>query len=184
MNILKKTALTLSASLVLASLATAQQSRFPASAGTGDLPRAGSHEITFSGSGESDRDFDNGSLSLEGSWGWYTSDRLLFSVRQALSNLGDSRSWSGATLAAADYHFLDGPLRPFAGVNLGLRYGGNDVGDDFAMGGQVGLKYYLQGNAFVFGRADYSYTFDKVDDVNDAWDHGRWGYAFGVGLNY
>ena len=186
MNIIKKTTLIASASLVLASFAAGQQARaaFPGPADSGDIPRQGSREITFSGSGESDRKFNSGSLSLEGSYGWYTTDNWLISFRQSVNNLGNSRNWSGSTLVAADYHFLTGPWRPFVGVNGGFRYGGRSVGDSLAAGAQTGLKYYLRGGAFLFGRAGYSYTFDRVKDVDDAWDSGRWGYAFGVGLNF
>lgn len=186
MNIIKKTTLVMSASLILASFVTGQQTRaaFPGSAQSADLPREGSREITFGGSGESDRKFDNGSLSLEGSYGWYMTDRWLISFRQTVNNVGDSRDWSGSTLVAADYHFLNGPWRPFVGVNAGFRYGGKSVGDSFAAGAQTGLKYFLSGGAFLFGRAGYSYTFDDVGDADDAWDKGRWGYAFGMGLNF
>ncbi|MCC5833095.1 MAG: hypothetical protein JJU20_00020 [Opitutales bacterium] len=186
MNIIKRTGLILSATLFLASFAFGQQARttFPGAAQSGDMPREGSREVTFAGSGESDRKFDNGSLSLEGSYGWYTTDRWLISLRQTVNNLGNSRNWSGSTIVAADYHFLDGPWRPFIGANTGFRYGGRSVGDSFAAGVQTGMKYYVHGGAFLFGRAEYSYTFDSVSDVEDAWDRGRWGYAFGMGLNF
>ncbi|MCC5807258.1 MAG: hypothetical protein JJU00_13120 [Opitutales bacterium] len=181
MKILKTTALAVSASLLIASFATGQ-SYFPSAAQDSDLPREGSREITFGGSGESDRNFDNGSLSLEGSYGYYTTDRVLLSARQTINNIGSRRNWSGSTVLAADYHFLQGPFRPFIGPNFGVRYGGKSVGDSFALGVQTGAKYYLKGSSFLFGRAGYSYTFDRPGDIDDAWDKGRWGYAFGVGL--
>lgn len=185
MNTVKKVALALSGTLLLTSFATGQERRFlPGPAEGADLPQQGSHEITFGGVGQSDRRLNNGRLSLEGSWGWYTTDRVLISVRQTINSLGSRSDWNGATAVAADYHFLDGAWRPFLGVNAGFRYGGRSVGDSFSAGAQAGVKYYLQGNAFLFGRADYSYTFDRVRDVDDAWDKGRFGYAFGVGLNF
>ncbi|MCC5838624.1 MAG: hypothetical protein JJT96_00755 [Opitutales bacterium] len=179
----KTTILGLAASLLLASLA-AGQNNFPSAAQSADLPRAGSKEMTFGGSGESDRSFNNGSLSLEGSWGHYTTDRLMISGRQTISNIGSRRDWSGSTVLAADYHFLTGAFRPFIGPNFGVRYGGKSVGDSFALGAHAGAKYYLAGNAFFFGRAGYSYTFDRAGDFDEAWDKGRWGYAFGVGLHF
>jgi hypothetical protein len=186
MNSIKKTAILLTASLILASFATGQASRepFPNAARSIDIPREGIREITFSGNGESDRKFNNGSLSFEGSYGWYTTDRWLLSLRQAINNIGNSRNWSGSTLLAADYHFFNGPWRPFVGANAGFRYGGKSVGDDFAVGLQTGVKYYVSGGAFLFGRAEYSHTFDRVSDLDDAWERGRWGYAFGMGLNF
>lgn len=175
----------MSASLILASFATGQaRDSFPGPARSGDMPREGSREITFSGAGESDRKFNNGSLSLEGSYGWYMTERSLISFRQSVNNIGNRHDWSGSTLVALDYHFSQGPMRPFVGANVGLRYGGRSVGDSFAAGVQTGVKYYVSGGAFVFGRAGYSYTFDSVRDVDDAWDSGRWGYAFGTGLTF
>lgn len=182
MNKLHKLAIACTCASLAASTAVGQLLPGPAQPDT--LPRQGTREVTFAGSGQSDKDLDNGSVGFEGSWGWYTTDRWLISFRQTLNNLGDSDDWSGATLAAADYHFLDGAWRPFLGINAGVRYGGRTVGDSFAAGAQAGLKYYLEGNAFLFGRADYSYTFDEVEDVEDAWDQGGLGYAFGVGLNF
>ena len=186
MNIIKTTAFFVSVTLLAVSFASGQQRvQFtPGPAHIDDLPREGTREVTFSGSGESDRRFNNGSLSLEGSYGWYTTDRILLSFRQQINNIGSRRDWTGATLVAADYHFLDGYWRPFVGLNLGLRYGGRSVGDSFAAGAQTGLKYYFRGNAFAFGRADYSYTFDRVRDIDNAWSSGGWGYAFGFGLNF
>lgn len=178
MKNLIKMALSCTSGLLLVPFASAQAT------GTGSLPTQGSTEVTFSGVGESDKSFDNGSISLEGSWGVYYTERVLLSVRQSLSNLGDGDDWSGATLAAVDYHFSTDTWRPFVGLNAGLRYGGNHVGDDFAAGAQAGLKFYVQNDTFVFGRADYSYTFDKVSGVDDAWDRGRFGYAFGFGMNF
>ena len=186
MNIIKQTTLIVSALCLLTSLAVGQQSRgvFPSASRGSDIPMKGSREITFSGSGESDRKFNNGSLSLEGSYGWYVSDNWLVAIQQSINNVGNSRNWSGSTLVAADYHFLDGPWRPFVGANAGFRYGGRSVGDSFAAGLQTGLKYYVRGGAFLFGRAGYSYTFDRVRDIDDAWDTGRWGYALGMGLSF
>jgi hypothetical protein len=185
MNIIKTTTLIAAASLIFASFAMGQlrDRDTPRTARSVEIPREGSREITFSGSGESDRKFDNGSLSLEGSYGFYFTDRWLLSLRQSINNVGSS-DWTGASLVAADYHFLDSALRPFVGVNAGFRYGGSSVGDSFAVGVQTGLKYYVSGGAFLFGRAGYSYTFDRVKDIDDAWDSGRWGYAFGVGLSF
>jgi hypothetical protein len=166
--------------------AAGQQSRadYSRSGQSIDIPREGVREITFSGTGESDRKFNNGSLSLEGSYGWYFSDRWLVSLRQSINNVGNSRDWSGSSLLAADYHFFDGAWRPFIGANAGFLYGGRNVGDSFAAGLQTGLKYYVSRGTFLFGRAGYSHTFDRVSDLDEAWERGRWGYAFGMGLNF
>ncbi len=177
MNILKKLTLTFSGCLLLVPFVTAQ----PA---PGSLPGQGAREVTFSGIGSSDKDFDNGSISLAGSYGIYYTDNVLFSVQQSLSALGSGNDWSGGTIAAVDYHLMNGVWRPFVGVNAGLRYGGHDVGDNFSAGAQGGVKYYVQNDAFIFARADYGYTFESADDVEDEWNQGRFGYGFGVGMNF
>lgn len=170
MNILKKASLVVSIGLLLGGTVYAQ-------------PMQGSNEVTFSGIGQSDRNFDNGTFAFEGSYGYYVTDRVMLSVRQGFGGIGDGRDWTGSTLGAIDYHFLDGAWRPFIGINAGARYGGSSVGDSFAAGAQAGLKYYVQRDAFFFMRADYGYTFDDRSGA-DAWDRGSFGYAFGFGLNF
>lgn len=182
MKILNKATITFSSGLLLASFLGAQERTTLQDSGA--LPSQGSQEITFAGVGQSDKSLSSGSVSLAGSYGVYYTDRVLLSVQQSLSALGSGDDWSGSTLVAADYHFLNGAWRPFVGVNAGLRYGGHEIADNLSAGAQAGLKYYIQNDAFVFARADYGYTFDDADDVEDAWDSGRFGYGFGVGLNF
>lgn len=171
MNILKKASLVVSTGLFLGGAAYA-------------LPTQGSSEVTFSGVGQSDQEFDNGTFAFEGSYGYYYTERVMFSLRQRLGGIGDGEDWNGSTLAAVDYHFTDTEWRPFLGINAGVSYGGDFVGDSFAAGAQAGLKYYIKEDAFFFMRADYTYTFDDAGDADDAWDQGSFGYAFGIGLNF
>lgn len=168
---LKKTSLVASLGLLLSSASYA-------------LPIEGSSEFTFSGVGQSDENFDNSSFGAEASYGYYVTDRVLVSARQNLSGLGDGDNWTGGTVAAVDYHFLEENIRPFVGLNAGIRYGGDDVGDDFSAGAQAGVKYYIEENAFFFVRADYGYTFDEVDQADDTWEQGTFTYTFGIGLNF
>lgn len=148
------------------------------------LPTEGSKEVTFGGVGQSDKNLDNGSFGFQGSYGYYYTDRVLLSARQTLGGIGDGQNWNGSTLVAVDYHFTDYNLRPFIGLNAGVSYGGDYVGDGFSAGAQTGLKYYVKEDAFFFVRAEYSYTFDSISDSDDNWDQGSLGYTFGVGLNF
>jgi hypothetical protein len=46
-------------------------------------PSSGEREITLSGSGGSDKDFDSGNFSISGDIGWYTSNSMLLGIRQS-----------------------------------------------------------------------------------------------------
>jgi hypothetical protein len=147
-------------------------------------PQQGQWEVTFSGNGSSDEDFDTNVFGLSGSIGYYLTDDLLVALRQSLniSDNGDD-STRGSTRVALDYHFDLDRFRPFVGANFGGVYG-DGINDTFAAGLEGGLKWYVKPEVFLFGMIEYQWLFDDADDVNNTFDDGQWIYTFGVGFNF
>ncbi len=158
----------------------------PAGALAQNLPQQGTQEVTLSGGGSSDKDFDNTVLSLSGSWGQYLDQNSLWGVRQTV-NVRDtedsSTQFDGATRLFYDYHFGSGATRPFVGVSLGGIYG-EGVDDTFSGGPEIGVKHYLKSDVFVTAMVEYQFLFDSGSDVTDNYDDGALFYNIGLGYNF
>lgn len=176
---MKKTLL-LSALLALPAFATAQAQEVEFVG-----PQAGDWEVTISGSGSSDNDFDNTTLGVTGSAGKYMTDNVLVGVRQTLnfSDSEDNTALTGATRVFADYVFDLGRWRPYIGASAGGIYG-EGVNNTFAAGPEVGVKYYADDNTFIYAQTEYQFTFQDSDDIDDAFDDGGFFHAVGVGFNF
>ena len=148
-------------------------------------PEQGDWELLLSGAGNSNKEIDAGSFNVSGTLGTYLTDEILVALRQSVgySDLGGSSNWAGNTRVAADYHFDLGKFRPFIGANVGYVYG-DGVNDTWAGGPEAGLKWYLQEEAFVFGRVEYQFFFESSDDVEDNFDDGNFIYTLGIGMNF
>ncbi|MDR5866211.1 hypothetical protein [Halomonas koreensis] len=176
----------ISVSLLPASYAMAQSSM----GGQGTVgPQAGDNEFTLSGTGSSDKDFDNSSFGASVDYGWYLSRSTLVGVRQSV-NFADVEGegisddfWNGSTRGFADYHFGLGAARPFVGASLGAIYG-DGVKDTGVAGLETGLKYYVLPTTFIQARAEYQFLFEDSDSAEDNFDDGVWAYTFGMGVNF
>ncbi len=149
-------------------------------------PHAGDHEITLSGTGTNDKNFDNGAFGISGSWGQYLTDVWSWSVRQnvSYSSAAGANAWNGSTRLGVDYNFMPGNrLRPFAGVNIGAIYGDN-VNDTGIAGPEVGLKYYIKPQTFVFLQTEYQFQFEDANQIDNQFDNGSWAHTIGFGINY
>ena len=144
----------------------------------------GTRELTFSGDGTADSSFKNSDLGLSIGYGWYSSESLEFSIRQALNFAGvDGHNiWKGSTEAAMDYHWTGGRWRPFAGALVGFVFG-DGVNDTGIIGPEIGIKYYIRPNAFFYGREEYQVLFDSGGDNNN-FKNGSFVHALGIGLNF
>lgn len=148
--------------------------------------QAGDQEVTLSGTGSSDKDFDDTILSVAGSWGQYLSESSQWGVRQTVNARdmeGESTSFDGATRLFYDYHFGSGNTRPFVGLNIGGIYG-EGIDDTFAGGPELGIKHYLQDNVFIVGMVEYSFLFKSANDVDDRFDDGALFYSLGMGYKF
>lgn len=148
-------------------------------------PKAGSKEFTLAGTGASDKDFDTSTIGLAGSYGWYISDNLSWSIRQSLNyaDVPGDNTWLGSTRLGVDYHFGQNRWRPFVGAHIGMTYG-DDVDTTGIAGPEVGLKYYVKPETFLYAQAEYQFFFDSSDDVEDNFDDGSFVHTVGVGFNF
>ncbi|RLQ20239.1 hypothetical protein DWB85_18625 [Seongchinamella sediminis] len=116
--------------LIAIAVITASMSGIAAAEEPGTVgPQNGDREFSLSGTGTSDKDFDNSSVGISADLGWYTSDNSVWGLRQSLnfadiegSDLSDD-FWNGSTRGYYNYNFLDGNWRPFTGASLGGIYG-------------------------------------------------------------
>jgi hypothetical protein len=150
------------------------------------IPVTGDQEVTLSGAGSSDKDFDTSVFAVQGSWGQYLSDASLWGARQTINVLDredESTSVNGSTRLFYDYHFGSGNARPFIGLSLGGIYG-DEIEDSFMAGPEVGFKYWVQDKTFITAMMEYQFLFESGSDAEDRFDDGAFFYSLGVGFNF
>jgi len=150
------------------------------------VPMAGENEVTLSGAGSSDKDFDDTSFSAQGSWGKYLTQESLVGIRQTIGvrdSEGESVDFNGSTRIFYDYHFGTGKTRPFIGVSLGGIYG-DGVEETFMAGPEVGIKHWVLDKAFIQGLVEYQFLFKSGSEAKDRFDHGAFFYSVGLGMNF
>jgi len=145
------------------------------------LPQAQDWELTLSGFGASDNDFDNNSLGAAAQVGYYVTDDLEVYVRQSLNWIdpeGSDSAFDGTTRVGVDYHFTVGDnWRPFVGANLGYTYG-DTTDDSWIASVEGGVKYYVNTSTFVFGLVEYQFL------LEESFSDGIFAYALGIGFNF
>lgn len=148
-------------------------------------PQTGSQEITLSGTGASDNEFDNGTFGLAFSYGRYLNPNGELVLRQGvnLSDFGDDESWNGSTRIGYNHHFGTERARPFIGANIGMIYG-DAVNNTGIISPEAGIKYYVKPETFLYGQIEYQVFFEEANDVNSNFDDGSWNYSVGLGYLY
>lgn len=148
---------------------------------------AGNWELTLSGTGQNDRDFNSTIFGVNGSVGYFFTDNLEVALRQNIAygdgpNTGaEGSSWNGSTTVAADWHFDFGRWQPFVGANIGYTYGDN-TNDTWQAGPEAGVKYFITQTAFVQLLAQYEFFFRSGDVETDAFSNGAFFYSLGIGV--
>lgn len=139
--------------------------------------KPGDVEMTLSGSGTNNNDFDTGSFAVGGSLGYFLTKEMEIGGRQSLGwSSGDTNSsWFGVSRLFFDYNFDLDRLVPFVGVNAGYLYG-DDAEDAWLGGPEAGLKYFLNSTTFVFGEISYDFN------LEEAFDEGAFFYSVGLGV--
>lgn len=149
-------------------------------------PTAGTQEVTLSGAGDSDKDFDTNVLNIQGSWGQYLNESSLWGIRQSIGisdREGESTDFNGATRIFYDYHFGVGNTRPFIGASLGGQYG-DGVEETFMAGPEIGIKHWVNDTTFITGLVEYHFLFESGSEARDNYDDGRIFYSLGLGYNF
>lgn len=145
----------------------------------------GHQELTLSGSGASDNDFDTTNLSFDVGYGYFFNQNWEGIVRQSLNvtdQPGDN-AYNASTRIGADYNFNMQNLRPFLGATIGYLYG-DGVEESFISGPEGGVKVFLSDSAFLIVAVGYDFIFEDADEADDAFDDGVFNYRFGFGYRW
>lgn len=107
------------------------------------------------------------------------------SIRQNTSfiDFPPSGGWYNSTRVIADYYFGTGQLVPLVGLSMGYVYGDEEF-SQFAAGPEVGIKYYMNSNAFLYGLLEYQFRFDDLRSMEEIYDTGQFVYGVGFGLTF
>lgn len=145
-------------------------------------------DVTFNlfGSGSSDEDLDNTVFGLESSVGYFFTDSLVGEFRQGLSLIdvpGSDNDWGASTRVALDVYFSTADICPFVGASLGYLYG-DAVSDTWVTGPEVGFKWFVNDTTYITALIEYEFFFDDGDEINDAFDDGRFVYSLGIGFKF
>jgi outer membrane protein W len=167
----------LAAAVLMPSAAKAQEYGFD----------AGNWELTLSGSGTNDRDFNGTSFGATGSLGYFFTDNLEVVLRQNITytdvNTASGSAWNGSTDLALDWHFDLGRWQPFVGANIGYAYG-DSTNDTWEAGPEAGVKYFITQSTFVQLMAQYEFFFDTGSNSfgRDSFSDGAFFYSLGLGV--
>lgn len=147
---------------------------------------AGDWELTLSGSGASDNEFDDNFIGFDGSLGYFFNDNLEAGVRQGIdiaSVQGADDDFGGSTRVFADWHFDLDRWQPFLGANIGYLYG-DLVHDTWIASPEAGLKWFANRTTFIYGMVEYQFFFDEADEADEAFNDGQWVYTLGIGFKW
>lgn len=86
-----------------------------------------------------------------------------------LNDTGPSTLVDGRTILQAAFQWDFGKWRPYAGMNVGGIYGAG-VRDEALFGPELGVKYYVNESAFLFGNVACEVAVDEccADGVREA----------------
>lgn len=150
----------------------------------------GDKELTLSGTGSSDRDYDDTNFGVDIGVGYFFNTCLEGVLRQTVNYSkiqGDGTNWNGATRIGLDYNFVinrdDPRWRPFLGATVGYIYGDNTK-DSFIAGPEGGLKAFVNDTTFIVASVGYDFKFSNNDDLEDDFKDGRWVYNLGLGFRW
>jgi hypothetical protein len=150
-------------------------------------PIRGVQELTFGGSGGSNRHLSDSFGGATASYGVYLNNEWQAVVRQSITysnpdNAG--RTWNGSTKLAFDYHITTlQAWMPFFGANAGRIYG-SALRDSWSAGLEVGAKYYVKSKVFIFAMVEYSWLFQRSHELDDNFGSGHLSWTTGIGFNF
>jgi len=146
----------------------------------------GDSTFNIIGSGSSNDDLDNTVFGMELSLGHFFTDSLAGEFRQGLNLTdipGSDDDWSASTRGALDVYLATDDVCPFIGGSIGYVYG-DAVSDTWVAGPEGGVKWFVNTTTYIVALVEYEFFFDEGDEVEDAFDDGRFVYSLGVGFKF
>ena len=153
--------------------------------GTADNPfSTGTWAVTLNGGGLTSSQFKEGSFNTQVGVGYFVTEQVEVGLRQSLqfADFGES-NWAGSTRLYGDYHFDMDRWQPFVGLSLSFAYG-DAVADTWAAGPEVGVKYFIKDETFIFAAIQYDIFFRDAANDRDNFDDGQILYAIGLGFTF
>lgn len=153
--------------------------------GTADNPFSrGTWELTLNGGGVASSQFKEGSFNTQIGVGYFLTDQVEAGFRQSIqfASFGES-NWAASTRVFGDYHFDFDRLQPFAGLGLSFNYG-DAVADTWAAGPEVGAKYFIKDEVFLYAMVQYDVFFRDAKNDRGNFDDGQILYSFGIGFTW
>lgn len=147
-------------------------------------------EVTLSGGGTNDEEFNVGNGSLDASVGYYFTEVLELVGRQSVGYsedelpAPDDEIWAFKSTIGLNLHIPLGNVAPYVGGNVGWLYGDNPPDETMTAGPEAGVKIYLQRAAFLQAGAAWQFFFDEQDTLDDAFEEGQIFYTVGFGLRF
>ena len=142
--------------------------------------KQGDWRLTLSGTGASDKDFENHSIAAQGDISYFVADPIRIGLRQGFgfADVKDGgSSWNASTKISADWVFDLGRWQPFVGVSGGYVYG-DDINDSWVGGPELGVDWFVNNTTFIFASVGYDF------DLQEGLDSGAWQYALGIGFRF
>jgi hypothetical protein len=144
-------------------------------------------EFSLGGSGSSNRDFDATVFSTELSLGYFFSDHFEALIRQGIgvsdTQHNDSQ-WNGATRFGLDFHFeFIRETWAYVGGAIGYIYG-DSVESTYVAGPEGGIKIFVNDTTFINTMVAYEFLFEDSDEVDAAYEDGRFVYVLSIGFRF
>jgi hypothetical protein len=143
-------------------------------------------ELTLTGSGSNNQDFDAGGFGASGSIGYFLTEGWEVLLRQSLiyaNSEEESGEYVASTRVALDYHFDFDRFQPFVGANLGVVYG-NEAEETGLAAPELGAKFFVKEETFLFAMAEYQFFFEDASDADEGFDDGQFVYSIGIGFSW
>lgn len=141
--------------------------------------QANNFELILAGAGKSTKSFDENDGGISAQLGFFLTKSVELGIRQhAFINTDNGNTTVAAASAAfADYHFNLGNFQPFIGVGGLFNYGGG-VQQNFDIGPEAGIKFFVLPKTFIVAQGSYM---RRVDDIGS----GKLSYAlFNLGIGF
>lgn len=163
----KLTTLACSAALLASGSALAEQ-------------QAQNFELSIGGTVKTESFFDDNDGGINAQLGFYLTKAFQVNIRQYgfINSSNGSTSVEGASGVFADYHFDLGSFQPFVGLGGLYNYGSGQRNNNFDVGAEAGMKFFVLPKTFIVAQGTYLRPIDEIGS-------GTKSYAlFSLGLGF
>ena len=105
-------------------------------------------------------------------------------IRQdaSITHSPDDSAWNDS-INVINYYFGKGAWFPLVGLSMGYLQDDEEK-NQFVAAPEIGLKYFMNSETFLYGLVEYQFPFNNIADMNDAYDNGRIKFGLGFGLTF